>query len=212
MTTSPVRCIMPKTGGFSFSSVPRPRSPFSRRRRPSRPFFDLLGMVRLCLNRHEWFSRSERKATSFQLDSFWVEPVGYGLPTGSGLLFERLLPELHRPSRERESGNGGVARRSRALAARESRVPPAGRILEESPPRCLAPHRRVGAGSRTTRGSKAATPSRSLRPTLRDQAAQRSLQSPGRSPGRLPASQAETGPATGEPRTPATRLFPAAGP
>ena len=42
MTTSPVRCIMPKTGGFSFSSVPRPRSPFSRRRRPSRPFFDLL--------------------------------------------------------------------------------------------------------------------------------------------------------------------------
>src|SRR5271165_1282345 len=112
-------------------------------------------VVRLCLNRHEWFSRSERKATSFQLDSFWVEPVGYGLPTGSGLLFERLLPELHRPSRERESGNGGVARRSRALAARESRVPPAGRILEESPPRCLAPHRRVKAGSRTTRGLKA---------------------------------------------------------
>src|SRR5271166_3241435 len=107
--------------------------------------------VRLCLNRHEWFSRSERKATSFQLDSFWVEPVGYGLPTGSGLLFERLLPELHRPSRERESGNGGVARPSRALAARESRVPPAGRILEESLSRCPAPHRRTRAKNRTTR-------------------------------------------------------------
>src|SRR5271166_3121268 len=170
------------------------------------------GGVRLCLNRHEWFSRSERKATSFQLDSFWVEPVGYGLPTGSGLLFERLLPELHRPSRELEPGSGGVARRSRALATRESRVPPAGRILEESPPRCLAPHRRVGAGSRTTRGSKAATPSRSLRPTLRDHAAEGSLQSPGRSPGRDSATQREAGPATGQPRTQATGLFLPSGP
>ena len=34
---------MPKIGGFSFSSVPRPRSPFSRRRRPAALFFDLLG-------------------------------------------------------------------------------------------------------------------------------------------------------------------------
>jgi hypothetical protein len=38
MTTSPVRWIMPKIGGFSFASVPRPGAPFSRRRRPSRPF------------------------------------------------------------------------------------------------------------------------------------------------------------------------------
>ena len=45
MTTSPLRCIMPKIGGFSFSSVPRPRSPFSRRRRPGRFFFDLLGFT-----------------------------------------------------------------------------------------------------------------------------------------------------------------------
>jgi hypothetical protein len=30
-------------GGFSFSSVPRQRSPFSCRRRPGRPFFDRLG-------------------------------------------------------------------------------------------------------------------------------------------------------------------------
>ena len=44
MTTSPLRCIMPKIGGFSFASVPRPRSPFSRRRRPGR-FFDLLGFT-----------------------------------------------------------------------------------------------------------------------------------------------------------------------
>ena len=45
MTTSPVRCIMPKIGGFSVSSVPRPRSPFSRRRRRAVPFFNLLGMA-----------------------------------------------------------------------------------------------------------------------------------------------------------------------
>src|ERR1700691_2040388 len=38
--TSPPRWMMPRTGGFSFSSVPRPRAPFNRLRRPSRPFFD----------------------------------------------------------------------------------------------------------------------------------------------------------------------------
>ena len=38
ITTSPVRWIMPKTGGFSFASVPRPGAPFRRRRRPGRPF------------------------------------------------------------------------------------------------------------------------------------------------------------------------------
>ena len=38
MTTSPFRWIMPKIGGFSFAKVPRPRSPLSRRRRPSRCF------------------------------------------------------------------------------------------------------------------------------------------------------------------------------
>jgi hypothetical protein len=37
-TTSPPRWI--RIGGFSFSRVPRPRSPFSRRLRPSRPFFE----------------------------------------------------------------------------------------------------------------------------------------------------------------------------
>ena len=37
MTTSPVRWSMPKIGGFSRSSVPRPRSPFNRRRRGGRP-------------------------------------------------------------------------------------------------------------------------------------------------------------------------------
>ena len=31
------RYSRPKTGGFSFSSVPRPGAPFSRRRRPGRP-------------------------------------------------------------------------------------------------------------------------------------------------------------------------------
>src|SRR6187431_1913526 len=38
-TTSPPRWISPRIGGFSFSRVPRPRSPFSRRLRPWRPFF-----------------------------------------------------------------------------------------------------------------------------------------------------------------------------
>ena len=38
ITTSPVRWIIPKTGGFSFASVPRPGAPFSRRRRPGRRF------------------------------------------------------------------------------------------------------------------------------------------------------------------------------
>ena len=42
ITTSPDLWIIPNMGGFSFSSVPRPRSPFKRRRRPSRPFFDCL--------------------------------------------------------------------------------------------------------------------------------------------------------------------------
>src|SRR3954447_19701877 len=44
ITTSPPRCNIPKIGGFSFASVPRPRPPFRRRRRPSLLFFDLLGM------------------------------------------------------------------------------------------------------------------------------------------------------------------------
>ena len=38
ITTRPPRWIMPKTGGFSFSRVPRPRAPLSLRRRPARPF------------------------------------------------------------------------------------------------------------------------------------------------------------------------------
>ena len=39
ITTSPPRCTIPKIGGFSLAKVPRPRSPFKRRRRPGRPFF-----------------------------------------------------------------------------------------------------------------------------------------------------------------------------
>jgi hypothetical protein len=35
--TYPPRSIMPNTGGLSFWAVPRPRSPFKRRLRPSRP-------------------------------------------------------------------------------------------------------------------------------------------------------------------------------
>src|SRR5262245_61692521 len=38
MTTSPVRWIIPKSGGFSLTNVPRPGAPFSRLRRPGRPF------------------------------------------------------------------------------------------------------------------------------------------------------------------------------
>ena len=38
-TTWPSRWIKPRIGGFSFSSVPRPQAPLSRRRRPARPFF-----------------------------------------------------------------------------------------------------------------------------------------------------------------------------
>ena len=32
--------MIPRTGGFSFSSVPRPRAAFNLLRRPARPFFD----------------------------------------------------------------------------------------------------------------------------------------------------------------------------
>src|SRR3954464_10803740 len=39
ITTSPPRCNIPKIGGFSLAKVPRPRSPFRRRRRGGRPFF-----------------------------------------------------------------------------------------------------------------------------------------------------------------------------
>src|SRR5919205_1172699 len=39
--TAPPRWIRPRTGGFSFASVPRPGAPGSLRRRPGRPFFDL---------------------------------------------------------------------------------------------------------------------------------------------------------------------------
>src|SRR3954463_11299072 len=37
--TWPLRWIKPRIGGFSISSVPRPRAPLSRRRRPARSFF-----------------------------------------------------------------------------------------------------------------------------------------------------------------------------
>src|SRR3954454_16298681 len=36
--TRPPRCSSPRSGGFSFSSVPRPGAALSRRRRPGRPF------------------------------------------------------------------------------------------------------------------------------------------------------------------------------
>jgi hypothetical protein len=39
MRMLPPRSIMPNTGGFSFSSVPRPRAPLNRLRRPVRFFF-----------------------------------------------------------------------------------------------------------------------------------------------------------------------------
>src|SRR5512143_3188679 len=45
MTTSPPRWSIPRIGGFSFSKVPRPGAPLSRRRRPLRPFFDCLGLA-----------------------------------------------------------------------------------------------------------------------------------------------------------------------
>src|SRR3954468_837349 len=38
-TTGPPRWIRPRTGGLSFSDVPRPGAPASLRRRPSRPFW-----------------------------------------------------------------------------------------------------------------------------------------------------------------------------
>jgi hypothetical protein len=37
MTASPVRWSLPGTGGLSVSTVPRPRAPLKRRRRPARP-------------------------------------------------------------------------------------------------------------------------------------------------------------------------------
>src|SRR6266498_3207050 len=40
MATPPPRSIMPKMGGFSVASVPRPRLPLSRWRRPCRLFCD----------------------------------------------------------------------------------------------------------------------------------------------------------------------------
>src|SRR5512143_2147843 len=45
MTTSPPRWSIPRIGGFSFSKVPRPGTPLSRRRRPLRPLFDGLGLA-----------------------------------------------------------------------------------------------------------------------------------------------------------------------
>ena len=39
ITTCPPRWIIPKTGGFSFSLVPRPRAPLNRFLRPLRSFF-----------------------------------------------------------------------------------------------------------------------------------------------------------------------------
>jgi hypothetical protein len=38
ISTAPLRCIIPQISGFSVSSVPHPRVPWSRRRRLSRPF------------------------------------------------------------------------------------------------------------------------------------------------------------------------------
>ena len=61
-----------------------------------------------------------------------------------------------------------LRRRGPGLAPREPRTAPAGRLLEESPSRCPGPRHRPGTESRTTRRRKAATPSRSLRTTLRD--------------------------------------------
>src|SRR3954452_23782821 len=49
--TSPPRWISPRIGGFSFSRVPRPRSPFSRRLRPSRLFLNG-GRVALVARHH----------------------------------------------------------------------------------------------------------------------------------------------------------------
>ena len=51
MATWPPRWIIPKMGGFSFSSVPRPRAPLSRFRRPLRRFFYRRGVS--LMTRHD---------------------------------------------------------------------------------------------------------------------------------------------------------------
>ena len=45
ITTVPQRGIIPKIGGFSLANVPRPRSPFNRRRRGASLFFHRLGLT-----------------------------------------------------------------------------------------------------------------------------------------------------------------------
>ncbi len=50
ITTCPPRWIIPKTGGFSFSRVPRPLAPFSRLRRPLRAFFYCFGITFVACN------------------------------------------------------------------------------------------------------------------------------------------------------------------
>ena len=114
-------------------------------------------------------------------------------PSGSS---PELIDPVENSSREVVEFLAEVDARRR----RESRVPPAGRLLEESPPRCLAPHRRVGAGSRNnSMGQRNSKPISLGRRQVSETTPLKDRPPAWTIPGRLPASQAETGPTTGRP-------------
>src|SRR6266446_5465373 len=71
MTTCPPRSIMPKTGGFSFSIVPRPAWLLRRRRRPLRPLVLTISGCPL------WLATTEASSHSTSLESM---TSGFFLP------------------------------------------------------------------------------------------------------------------------------------
>src|SRR5262245_1067160 len=130
ITTAPPRWIMPKMGGFSLARVPRPRSPFSRRRRGGRPFFNRLGMA--LMSGHDIhfvaFDLAAEDLDGLALDDPFAEPRGHHL--GLVGVEIQLLPDLlvgEVQAHEVEAEDPGLQRL--VMAGEDG----AGEIIEEPP-------------------------------------------------------------------------------
>src|SRR3954465_2542929 len=70
--TAPPRWIRPRTGGFSFASVPRPGAPGSLRRRPGRPFFRPRVVGPYARRHYHCFGSLEGLFGEYQLESDFI--------------------------------------------------------------------------------------------------------------------------------------------
>src|SRR5438309_9789354 len=130
ITTSPPRCNIPKIGGFSFARVPRPRSPFRRRRRPTLPFFDLLRMPLMSRHHIDFaaFDRAGKRDRGPAIDDPLAELLDHH--PGVVLVHVELLGDLQAGEVQPHQVQAGDPGSQRPVVAGEDC---AGEVVEASP-------------------------------------------------------------------------------